>query len=781
MTSITASSQKSSRARPHTSSLIWALIGLLSAAILPWSRSGRGLLEGGAGVLGLLGSKPFLAVVLLAFVVAAIASFRAARGWVLLATGVVAVLVSLSDLILSGRGFDVGALGAVLAGLSLIGYGLSETGVIRADGFVAASVIWSGSFIVAFIAYPILTVMRAAFGREGFTLQFFPEALISPAFFLLENDATAQSESLIALIGALIGAGIPFVSGLRQKLAGPKILLWTVVGFVLGFVTTAMMVGFGALANSVLLATVVGFTSTGFGLGFALLASRSRMPIAPYFAPIVVVSFGLIGAFVSSAVGVPSFVFAGLGVLLGLIGSWWMWRKAWMVDRFMGSFSILPMITPPFVVGFALIFLMGRQGVITKGVFGLDTDGFLGTVGVGIAQTLAFTPTAYLVLIGVVRGLDAVLEEAAQTLRADRWTLLRTIVWPLLRPGLANAFLLGVIESLADFGNPFVMGGSFLATEVYTAVEFSPEKAAVLGVVLLAMSLGVFFLQRWWLGRGSYVTVTGKPSSGKLSPLPVALERGLLLLFTLWVAFTLAVYGSILYGAFVKLWGFNNTFTLEHWVNLQQGSLGVFLHTLQISALSAIPAMLLGFLIAYLVSRQSFVGRGALEAGSLLSFAVPGTVMGIGYILAFNTGALYLTGTATIIALAFIFRNMPVGIRSSIAALKQIDPSLEEASTTLRASTAVTLWRIVVPLLRPALLSGLIFAFVRGVTAISQVIFLITPDHKLITSEVLGMVERGQLGEAAALSALLVLTMSAAIALAYWLSKKLGGRPEASV
>ena len=447
----------------------------------------------------------------------------------------------------------------------------------------------------------------------------------------------------------------------------------------------------------------------------------------------------------------------------------------------MGSFSILPMITPPFVVGFALIFLMGRQGVITKDLFGLDTDAFLGPVGVGIAQTLAFTPTAYLVLIGVVRGLDAVLEEAAQTLRADRWTLLRTIVWPLLRPGLANAFLLGVIESLADFGNPFIMGGSFLATEVYTAVEFSPEKAAVLGVVLLAMSLGVFFLQRWWLGRASYVTVTGKPSSGKLTPLPANLEITLLVLFTVWTAFTLAVYGSILYGAFVKLWGFNGTFTFEHWGNLTQGSLGVFFKTLQVSAISAIPATALGFIIAYLVSRQQFAGRGALEAGSLLSFAVPGTVIGIGYILAFNTGALYLTGTATIIVLAFIFRNMPVGIRSSVAALKQIDPSLEEASTTLRAPTAVTLWRVVVPLLRPALISGLIFAFVRAMTAISQVIFLITPDHKLVTGEVLGMVERGQLGEAAALSALLVITMSTAIALAYALSKLLGGRPEASV
>jgi iron(III) transport system permease protein len=338
-----------------------------------------------------------------------------------------------------------------------------------------------------------------------------------------------------------------------------------------------------------------------------------------------------------------------------------------------------------------------------------------------------------------------------------------------------------MIESLADFGNPFILGGSFLATEVFLAIEFTPANAAVLGVVLLALSLSVFFLQRRWLGRTSFVTVTGKPSSGRLSPLPAALEHGLLAVFTLWVVFTAAVYGSILYGAFVKLWGFNGQFTLEHVLNLSSGSLGIFLDTLRVAAVSAVPATLVGFVIAYLITRQRFAGRDALVAGSLLSFAVPGTVMGIGYILAFNGGPLYLTGTATILAIAFVFRNMPVGIRSSVAALKQIDPALEEASTTLRAPSFTTLWRVVVPLVRTALLSGLIFAFVRAVTAISQVIFLISPDHKLVTTEVLGMVERGQLGDAAALSALLVFTMGAVIAALFALSRLLGGRPHAGV
>ncbi|HWG85805.1 MAG TPA: iron ABC transporter permease, partial [Deinococcales bacterium] len=387
----------------------------------------------------------------------------------------------------------------------------------------------------------------------------------------------------------------------------------------------------------------------------------------------------------------------------------------------------------------------------------------------------------YLVLVGVVEGLDASLEEAAQTLGASRWHLLKTVVWPLVRPGLANAFLLGVIESLADFGNPFILGGSFLATETFMAVEFSPGEAAVYGAILLGISLSVFALQRKWVGSLSYVTVTGKPSGGRASPLPTWLDHALLAVFTVWMAFTAMLYGSILYGSFVKLWGFNGEFTTEHILNLERGSMDIFLNTLRISAISAVPAAILGFVIAYLVTRQKFVGRTFLEAGSLLSFAVPGTVMGIGYILAFNGGPLYMTGTAIVLAFAFIFRNMPVGIRSSVAALKQIDPALEEASTTLRAPSSVTLWRVVVPLLRPALLSGLIFAFVRAVTAISQVIFLISPDNKLITTEVLGMVERGQLGDAAAFSALLVITMGAVIALLYVLSRLLGGRAAPTV
>jgi iron(III) transport system permease protein len=202
----------------------------------------------------------------------------------------------------------------------------------------------------------------------------------------------------------------------------------------------------------------------------------------------------------------------------------------------------------------------------------------------------------------------------------------------------------------------------------------------------------------------------------------------------------------------------------------------VFLYTARTAAISAIPAALLGFLIAYLVVRQRFFGRLFIEFGSMLSFAIPGTVMGVAYILAFNTGPWLLTASMVIIVVAFVFRNMPVAIRGGVAGLAQIDPSLEEASTTLRANSSTTLRRILVPLLIMPLIGGLIFAFVRAMTAVSQVIFLVSPGNMLATVLLLGWVEQGQLGRAAAMASVLIVSMLLVILLLMLLTRGRGNQ-----
>jgi iron(III) transport system permease protein len=548
--------------------------------------------------------------------------------------------------------------------------------------------------------------------------------LTSPIFLLLRHpelttDPIRWGVGLGAAAGGVALLGARLVCG-----RWARALVWGVgLGAAAG-VLTMLALGLGALRNSLFLAVAVGVISTGLGFVFALLESRSAL-----------------------------------------------WTR-----RLLAPFSILPIITPAFVLGLAMIYMFGRRGFITYTLFGLSTNVFFGPLGVGVAQVLAFTPIAYLVLVGVIHSLDVSLEEAARTLRADRWTLFRTILWPLMRPGLANAILLVMIESLADFGNPLLLGGGvpFLPTEIFYAIEgrFDQHEAAVYGLVLLVITLTIFVLQRYWLGRRSYVTVTGKPSGGRPTPLPPAADLALTGVFLLFAAVTALLYGSILFGSFVKLWGINNTFTLQNYQDLMSHGVPVLLDTMQLSLLAAIPSAVFGFLVAYLTLRHRFVGRTALEFSALLSYAIPGTVMGIGYILAFNAGALQLTGTGLIIVLAFIFRGMPVGIRSGVAALTQLDPSLEEASSTLKAGTATTLRRVVLPLVRSALITGFIYSFVRAMTAVSQVIFLVSPGHDLVTVLILSWVGYGTIGRGAALSTLLIVVLAACILPAHWLANR---------
>jgi iron(III) transport system permease protein len=376
--------------------------------------------------------------------------------------------------------------------------------------------------------------------------------------------------------------------------------------------------------------------------------------------------------------------------------------------------------------------------------------------------------------------MNVAMEEAAETLGANRWHILRTVIWPLARPGLANAFLLVAIESLADFGNPVIIGGGrpYLATQIYFAYTggSGPNVAAVFGVTLLVMTLTIFLAQYLWLGRGSYVTVTGKPGQGLARALPPALDYAVTGIFAVWVLLIVLLYGSVAVGSVTRLWGFDYTFTLDHLKGLSPTGWHVFRTSAALSLIAALPSTAVGLIIGYIVTRYAFRGRAVLEFASMLSFATPGTVMGIGYILAFNTGALLFTGTELIIILAFIFRNMPVALRAGVAAITQIDRSLEEASTMLRAGSATTFRRIVLPLVRGAILSGLIFSFVRAMTAISQVVFLTTPRTSLATTQILAYINYGTVGLGAALSWLLVAFMALVILALYAVSNRLGGR-----
>ncbi|BEP34070.1 iron ABC transporter permease [Variovorax sp. V59] len=461
--------------------------------------------------------------------------------------------------------------------------------------------------------------------------------------------------------------------------------------------------------------------------------------------------------------------------------------------------ALLPIITPPFVVGLGLILLFGRAGIVNQlleSVFGVEpTRWFYGMPGVLVAQLFAFTPIAFMIMRGVVQGIAPSLEEAAQMLRADRRRTFFTITLPLLKPGLANAFLVGFIESIADFGNPVVVGGQFsvLSTDIFFAIvgaQYDQGRAASLAWVLTIFALGVFALQRGVLGRQNYTTVSGKGDAGIAMALPDGVRRTIQCIALPWIAFTAVVYLFAFAGGFVQTWGRDYSFTLDHFKNafaLEWGQFGLvwagtawnsLLTTLKLAGISAPITAALGLLIAWLLARNEFKGQGVFEFGALLAFAIPGTVLGVSYILAFNVPPFELTGTGLIIVLCFMFRNLPVGVRAGTAAFKQLDRSLDEASLMLRASTAQTLFRVVLPLLKPALVAALVYSFVRAMTTVSAVIFLVTAENELATTYIIGRVGNGDYGIALAYCTVLMILMSVAIALVQFVvgERRLGRR-----
>jgi iron(III) transport system permease protein len=469
-----------------------------------------------------------------------------------------------------------------------------------------------------------------------------------------------------------------------------------------------------------------------------------------------------------------------LGLAFALIAT----RTEFRYKKLLRVMSVLPIITPPFVIGLALILLFGRSGALSNVLwewFGVPRSRWIyGLPGVLIAQLLAFTPIAFLVLIGVVQGISPTLEEASQTLRAKSWTTFWTVTLPLMRPGLANAFLLGFVESLADFGNPLVLAGNYevLSTKIFFAVVGAQQdqgRAAVLSIILLAFTLGAFWMQHAWLGKKVYTTVTGKGDSGIPLPLPRRVALASYLTAIPWAIFTLAVYAIIVVGAFVRSMGRDYTPTLEHFLTAFRVELAdwgfyfsgsawdSFFATVKVAALSAPLTAAIGLLTAYLLTRQRFSGQRSFEFGTLLSFAIPGTVVGVSYILAFNVPPIEITGTGFILVMCFVFRNMPVGVRSGIATLSQIDKSLDEASLTLGARSATTMRRVVLPLLRPAIVASLVYSFVRAMTAVSAVIFLVTAEYNMATTYIVGRVEAGEFGLAIAYSTALILVMLLAI------------------
>jgi iron(III) transport system permease protein len=455
------------------------------------------------------------------------------------------------------------------------------------------------------------------------------------------------------------------------------------------------------------------------------------------------------------------------GTLLGLVFAFTVERvrSAGRLARLIDFFTFLPLISPPFTTSIAFVFSFGPRGLITYELLGIKNVQVYGLTSTFAAETLTYFPIAYLALRPMLASISTSLEEAAFSLGGSRWHAFRTVTLPLVIPALANAFLLLFGCSLADFATPLILAGSdfsVLPTEAYLQITgmFDLKSGAILSLLLLVPAGLVFYTQERLVAGRSYVTVTGKAGVLAQHDSVSGIAGAALLGFCLLVS-ALIVYFYLLlfYASIVLAFGANHTLTLDHYRVIFSEGLPAIRDTLIIALIGMPLGGIYGIAIGYLVGRTTFISRKAMEVVSMLNYALPGTIVGIAYLLAFNDEPLALTGTAAILIACYVFRYSPIGIRTTVALLQQIDKSMEEASASLGAGSLVTFRRIMLPLILPAFFAGLGVVFIRSMTAISATIFLVSINWTLITVKILENMTEVALGPAAAFSVFVIVVV----------------------
>ena len=456
-----------------------------------------------------------------------------------------------------------------------------------------------------------------------------------------------------------------------------------------------------------------------------------------------------------------------LGLIVAMIATFIGYVFAYTVTRvnipgkgFFKTMATLPILSPPFVLSLSIIFLFGKQGLISKNLLGITGSSVYGMKSLIVVQVMSFFPIAYLTLSGILSSIDASVEDAACNMGAGRWKTFWTVTFPLSLPGIISGALLVFIQSLEDFSNPATIGGDYttLSIEVYNIItgSYDMRKGSVLALLLLLPAVIAYLLNKYWVNKKSFVTVTGKPTQARKLINEPHIKWPLFAFCLIVSVIIILFYGTVIFASFVRTWGVDFSLTLDQYRKALQYGWDSLKNSMTLGLISAVIGGLLGMVIAYITAKRNYYGKRFIEVASVLMFAVPGTVLGISYILGFNSKPLALTGTGLILVIVFTFRNMPVAIESGTTTLLQIDNSIEEASTILGADTGYSFRRITLPMLKSAFFSGIVYSFTKAITAVSAVIFLVSPRWKLVTSNIYSLFDLAKYGQAAAFVTMMV-------------------------
>jgi iron(III) transport system permease protein len=458
---------------------------------------------------------------------------------------------------------------------------------------------------------------------------------------------------------------------------------------------------------------------------------------------------------------------------------------------------LMPLVAPPVLIATATIMLFGRRGLVTHtlldqtlGLIDADETNLYGLFGVVLAQTLSFVPAALIVFDNVLRKQDGRIIDAAAGLGAGPLRTFFQVTLPMAWPGIKRAVVLVFIMSLTDFGNPLILGRDtpVLAGIVYdeiTAYRNTPL-AASLCVWLIIPSLILYFALELFGRRKSYATATSARSE---LAMPLAARAGLTLIAGTVAALIFAVYGTMALGAVTRVWGVDWSLTLGYFTSggvdvglagsgygSSERGLELVWDSVRLAGIAGPLGGLLAVIIAYVVERLRPPGADLIMFLALVPAILPGIIFGIGYIVAFNvpfgTPALSLSGTSAILVINILFSNLFVGVLAARAALQRLDRSVDEAAENLGAGLISRFTRVTLPMLRPALLLGMLYVFIDGLTTLSSVIFLVSGNHKLASVAIFNHAVSGDFGYAAAKSLALLGFALAAMVFAWLIENR---------
>lgn len=474
-----------------------------------------------------------------------------------------------------------------------------------------------------------------------------------------------------------------------------------------------------------------------------------------------------------------------LAVIIGTIVAYFMTLYKIKFKSAVEICIVISLLSPPFIGAYSWILIGGRNGYVTRFLaqYGIDFPSIYGFAGILLVLTLKLYPFIYLYVAGAMKNIDSALIEAAESLGCSGIRKVVTIIVPLITPTILAGALMVFMNAMADFGTPMLIGEGYNVMPVMIYSEFINEVgdqanfAAAMAALMVLITSTIFMLQKYVVNRKSF-------TMSSLRPLPVGELHGLrkvivhLFIYTL-VALSMIPQLVVIYTSFLKTSGsiFVDGYLLDSYRTIFD-SLGTAIsNTYLFSTTAMIAIIFLGMTIAYLTTRKKSWLTEIIDTLSMFPYIIPGSVLGITLLLAFNDEPLLLSGTAAIIIISLIIRRLPYTLRSSSAILYQLSPSMEEASISLGASPLKTFFKITAVMMLPGVMSGAIISWITAINELSSSIILFTGATKTMSVAIYTEVIRASYGTAAALSTILTLTTIMAMVIFF----KVSGRRDVTL